>query len=148
MTECLKRTSPHGIYEIRTDQSDRGVFFTRGSQSTEQPSIDLAEILDDSVELTAKIRSVFDSLNKLDGIPFPRRWTPDWKLYRYCTAWTLPSPALPLSMSEVRGQYGHGHTRRNRNNQYGRNVNERTRMASCRTFDRRLPRNPASFAVF
>ena len=66
----LKRTS-HGIYEIRTDQSDRGVFFARGSQSTEQPSIDLAEILDDSVELTAKIRSVFDSLNKLDGIPFP-----------------------------------------------------------------------------
>ena len=66
----LKRTS-HGIYEIRTDQSDRGVFFTRGSQSAEQPSIDLAEILDDSVELTAKIRSVFDSLNKLDGIPFP-----------------------------------------------------------------------------
>ena len=66
----LKRTS-HGIYEIRTDQSDRGVFFTRGSQSAEQPSIDLVEILDDSVELTAKIRSVFDSLNKLDGIPFP-----------------------------------------------------------------------------
>lgn len=66
----LKRTS-HGIYEIRTEQSDRGVFFTRGSQSTEQPSIDLAEILDDSVELTAKIKAVFDSLNKLDGIPFP-----------------------------------------------------------------------------
>ena len=66
----LKRTS-HGIYEIRTEQSDRGVFFTRGSQSTEQPSIDLAEILDDSVELTTKIRSLLDSLNKLDGIPFP-----------------------------------------------------------------------------
>ena len=66
----LKRTS-HGVYEIRTDPNDRGVFFTRGSQSTEQPSIDLAEILDDSVELTAKIKAVFDSLNKLDGIPFP-----------------------------------------------------------------------------
>ena len=66
----LKRTS-HGIYEIRTDPNDRGVFFTRGSQGTEQSRIDLAEVLDDSVELTAKIRSVFDSLNKLDGIPFP-----------------------------------------------------------------------------
>ena len=66
----LKRTS-HGVYEIRTDPADRGVLFTRGSQSSEQPSIDLAEILDDSVELTAKIKAVFDSLNKLDGIPFP-----------------------------------------------------------------------------
>ena len=66
----LKRTS-HGVYEIRTDPADRGVLFTRGSQSFEQPSIDLAEILDDSVELTAKIKAVFDSLNKLDGIPFP-----------------------------------------------------------------------------
>ena len=66
----LKRTS-HGVYEIRTDPADRGVLFTRGSQSTEQPSIDLVEILDDSVELTAKIKAVFDSLNKLDGIPFP-----------------------------------------------------------------------------
>ena len=66
----LKRTS-HGVYEIRTDPADRGVLFTRGSQSTEQPSIDLAEILDDSVDLTTKIKAVFDSLNKLDGIPFP-----------------------------------------------------------------------------
>ena len=66
----LKRTS-HGVYEIRTDPADRGVLFTRGSQNTEQSCIDLAEVLDDSVELTAKIRSVFDSLNKLDGIPFP-----------------------------------------------------------------------------
>lgn len=65
----LKRVS-HGIYEIRTDPADRGVLFTRGSQNTEQPSIDLDEILDDSVELTAKIKAVFDSLNKLDGIPF------------------------------------------------------------------------------
>ena len=66
----LKRTS-HGVYEMRTDPADRGVLFTRGSQNFEQPSIDLAEILDDSVELTAKIKAVFDSLNKLDGIPFP-----------------------------------------------------------------------------
>ena len=66
----LKRTS-HGVYEIRTDPADRGVLFTRGSQNTEQPSIDLDKILDDSVELTAKIKAVFDSLNKLDGIPFP-----------------------------------------------------------------------------
>ena len=66
----LKRIS-HGVYEIRTDPNDRGVLFTRGSQSTEQPSIDLAEILDDSVDLTAKIKAVFDSLNKFDGIPFP-----------------------------------------------------------------------------
>lgn len=66
----LKRTS-HGVYEIRTDPNDRGVLFTRGTQSAEKPDINLAEILDDSVELTAKIRSVFDSLNKLDGIPFP-----------------------------------------------------------------------------
>lgn len=66
----LKRTS-HGVYEMRTDPADRGVLFTRGSQNFEHPSIDLAEILDDSVELTAKIKAVFDSLNKLDGIPFP-----------------------------------------------------------------------------
>ena len=66
----LKRTS-HGVYEIRTDPNDRGVLFTRGSQNIEQPSIDLAEILDDSVDLTTKIKAVFDSLNKLDGIPFP-----------------------------------------------------------------------------
>jgi hypothetical protein len=66
----LKRTS-HGVYEIRTDPADRGVLFTRGSQNTEQPSIDLDKILDDSVDLTAKIKAVFDSLNKLDGIPFP-----------------------------------------------------------------------------
>ena len=66
----LKRTS-HGVYEIRTDPADRGVLFTRGSQNTEQPSIDLDKILDGSVELTAKIKAVFDSLNKLDGIPFP-----------------------------------------------------------------------------
>ena len=66
----LKRTS-HGVYEIRTDPADRGVLFTRGSQNTEQPSIDLDKILDDSVDLTAKIKAVFDTLNKLDGIPFP-----------------------------------------------------------------------------
>jgi len=66
----LKRVS-HGVYEIRTDPNDRGVLFTRGSQSTEQPSIDLAEILDDSVELTAKIKAVFNSLGKLDGVSFP-----------------------------------------------------------------------------
>lgn len=66
----LKRTA-HGVYEIRTDPNDRGVLFTHGSQRTEQPSIDFAELLDSSVELTAKIRSVFDNLNKLDGISFP-----------------------------------------------------------------------------
>ena len=66
----LKRTS-HGVYEIRTDPSDRGVLFTRGTQSSEKPDINLAEILDDSVELTAKIKAVFDNLNKLDGVPFP-----------------------------------------------------------------------------
>lgn len=66
----LKRTS-HGVYEIRTDPSDRGVLFTRSRQRTEKPEIDLAEILDDSVELTARIKTVFDSLNKLDGVPFP-----------------------------------------------------------------------------
>ena len=52
----LKRTS-HGIYEIRTDQSDRGVFFTRGSQSTEQPSIDLA---DDGADLSEFEQGVAD----------------------------------------------------------------------------------------
>lgn len=68
----LKRVS-HGVYEIRTDHNDRGVLFTRGSKSTAtvKTDISLDEILDDSVELTAKINTVFDRLNRLDGIPFP-----------------------------------------------------------------------------
>ena len=66
----LKRVS-HGVYEIRTDPNDRGVLFTRGSQSAENLTIDLAELLDDSVELTGKIRAVFASLDKLDGVSFP-----------------------------------------------------------------------------
>ena len=59
------------MYEIRTDPNDRGVLFTRGSQSAENLTIDLAELLDDSVELTGKIRAVFASLDKLDGVSFP-----------------------------------------------------------------------------
>ena len=66
----LKRTS-HGVYEIRTDPADRGVLFTRGSQNSEQPSIDLAEILDDSVELATKIKTVVEHLDKQDDVPFP-----------------------------------------------------------------------------
>ena len=68
----LKRVS-HGTYEIRTDPNDRGILFTRGNKSTatEKTEISLDEILDDSVELTARIRTVFDHLNRLDGIPFP-----------------------------------------------------------------------------
>lgn len=66
----LKRVS-HGIYEIRTDPQDRGVLFTRGSQSAAKREISIAEILDDSVELNDKIKTMFDHLNRLDGIPFP-----------------------------------------------------------------------------
>lgn len=66
----LKRVS-HGVYEIRTDPQDRGVLFTRGSQSMEKAGISLDGILDDSVELMSQIESVFKDLNRLDGIPFP-----------------------------------------------------------------------------
>ena len=66
----LKRVS-HGIYEIRTDPQDRGILFTRGSQSVAKREISIAEILDDSVELNTKIKTMFDHLNRLDGIPFP-----------------------------------------------------------------------------
>ena len=66
----LKRVS-HGVYEIRTDPQDRGVLFTRRSQSEEEMDISLAGILDDSMELTARIKTVFDDLNRLDNISFP-----------------------------------------------------------------------------
>jgi len=66
----LKRVS-HGVYEIRTDPQDRGILFTRSSQGPETLDISLAGILDDSIELTGRIKAVFDQLNRLDGIPFP-----------------------------------------------------------------------------
>ena len=66
----LKRVS-HGVYEIRTDPQDRGVLFTRGSQGTVEKDNSLAGILDDSLELTARIKAAFDQLDRLDGIPFP-----------------------------------------------------------------------------
>lgn len=65
----LKRTS-HGVYEMRTDPNDCGIVSTHGSHA-EQPSMNLAEILDDSVELMTKIKSVFDSLNQFDDVSFP-----------------------------------------------------------------------------
>lgn len=65
----LKRVS-HGVYEIRPDPQDRGILFTR-SQGPEKLDISLAGILDDSMELTDRIKVVFDHLNRLDGIPFP-----------------------------------------------------------------------------
>jgi len=65
----LKRVS-HGVYEIRTDPRDRGILFTR-SQGPEKLDISLAGILDDSMELTGRIKAVFDHLDRLDGIPFP-----------------------------------------------------------------------------
>ena len=67
----LLKLVSHGVYEIRTDPQDRGVLFTRGNQAAEETDISLAGILDDSMELTDKIKTVFDHLNRLDGIPFP-----------------------------------------------------------------------------
>lgn len=68
----LKRVS-HGVYEIRTDPNDRGVLFTRGSAKAdaEKSEISIDEILDDSYELTSKLKTVFNQLDKQDGIPFP-----------------------------------------------------------------------------
>lgn len=68
----LKRTS-HGVYEMRTDPSDRGVLFPRGGAkaSSEKTEISLHELLDDSVELASKIKTVFEMLNRQEGISFP-----------------------------------------------------------------------------
>ena len=67
----LKRVA-HGVYEIRTDPNDRGVLFTRGSSKpTENTVISLDEILDDSVELATKIKTVVEHLDKQDDVPFP-----------------------------------------------------------------------------
>ena len=66
----LKRVS-HGVYELRTDPQDRGILFTRRCQSTEETNISLTEILDESIELTEKIKVMLDALSSWDGIPFP-----------------------------------------------------------------------------
>lgn len=67
----LKRVA-HGVYEIRTDPNDRGVLFTRGSSKTaESNEISLDEILDDSIELSAKIKTAVEYLDNQDGVPFP-----------------------------------------------------------------------------
>ena len=66
----LKRVA-HGIYEIRTDPNDRGVFFTRSKSVAENNKISLDEILDDSVELSSKIKTALEYLDKHDDIPFP-----------------------------------------------------------------------------
>lgn len=64
----LKRVS-HGVYAIRDNPTDKGVSFAR--QSTDKTEISLDEILDDTVELSKKIKMFFGKVDKLDGIPFP-----------------------------------------------------------------------------
>ena len=81
----------HGIYEIRTDPQDRGVLFTRGSQSAAKREISIAEILDDSVELNAKIKTMFDHLNRLDGIPFPAQMELSRLKASLCSRFTVES---------------------------------------------------------
>lgn len=66
----LKRVA-HGVYEIRTDPTDRGVLFTRSKSVAEDNEISLDEILDDSVELSSKIKTALEYLDKQDDIPFP-----------------------------------------------------------------------------
>ena len=66
----LKRVS-HGVYEIRTNPLDRGVLFTRGCKDKETTEISLEGILDDSVELTVKLKTVFNHLEHQDSIPIP-----------------------------------------------------------------------------
>ena len=66
----LKRVS-HGVYEMRTDPNDRGVFFSREEKTEAQTrEISLDEILDDSVELTSKISAVLKYLKEQDDVPF------------------------------------------------------------------------------
>ena len=66
----LKRVA-HGVYEIRTDPNDRGALFTRSKSVAENNEIGLDEILDDSVELSSKIKTALEYLDKQDDIPFP-----------------------------------------------------------------------------
>ena len=66
----LKRVA-HGVYEIRTNPNDRGVLFTRSKSIAENNEISLDEILDDSVELSSKIKTALEYLDKQDDIPFP-----------------------------------------------------------------------------
>lgn len=66
----LKRVA-HGVYEIRTDPNNRGVLFTRSKSVAENNEISLDEILDDSVELSSKIKTALEYLDKQDDIPFP-----------------------------------------------------------------------------
>lgn len=66
----LKRVA-HGVYEIRTNPNDRGVLFTRSKSVAENNEISLDEILDDSVELSSKIKTALEYLDKQDDIPFP-----------------------------------------------------------------------------
>lgn len=66
----LKRVS-HGVYEMRKDPNDRGVFFSREEKAEAQTrEISLDEILDDSVELTSKISAVLKYLKEQDDVPF------------------------------------------------------------------------------
>ena len=68
----LKRVS-HGVYAIRNNPDDKGVFFPRNGaeKNTVPKEISLDEILDDSFDLLSKMRHVFNKLEKLDGISFP-----------------------------------------------------------------------------
>lgn len=64
----LKRVS-HGVYTMRTSPEDKGVSFGRENNKVKEITLD--EILDDSVDLSNKIKIMFDKLKSLDGIPFP-----------------------------------------------------------------------------
>ena len=75
----LKRVS-HGIYQLRTDPNDRGIFFTQNygkhryepitddplfsSLSAENTEISLDETLDDALNLTRKIAFSLDQISK------------------------------------------------------------------------------------
>ena len=68
----LKRVS-HGVYAIRNNPDDSGVFFPRnGAEKNAVPKeISLDEILDDSIELLSKMNYVLNKLERLEGISFP-----------------------------------------------------------------------------
>lgn len=66
----LKRTA-HGIYEIRLDPNDRGVFFPRKTkEDVESTEITLDEILDDCIDLASKIKIALNDLEKQPYISY------------------------------------------------------------------------------
>lgn len=68
----LKRVS-HGVYAVRSSPDDRGVFFSRNNIDINNGTaeISLDEIMDDCVDLSSKIKTVFERLDNLEDISFP-----------------------------------------------------------------------------